>query len=59
MVLRGLIMQTDLLLLGKQLPAVSDLVGGFVRVSRAFPSVLPANDHTDPCHEQKYTKEIQ
>jgi len=52
-------MQTDLLLLGKQLPAVSDLVGGFVRVSRAFPSVLSANDHTDPCHEQKYTKEIQ
>jgi hypothetical protein len=53
MVLRGLIIQADLLLSGKQLPEVSDLVTGFVRVDAARSSIMPANGHTDPCHSER------
>jgi len=53
MVLRGLIIQAGLLLSGKQLPEVSDLLAGFVGVNPAWPSIMPANDRTDSCHEER------
>jgi len=59
MALRSLIIQTHLLLPREQLPVVSDLVGGFVRVSPAWSSTMPANDHADACHEYRYVIETQ
>jgi hypothetical protein len=59
MVLRSLIMQAALLLFRKQLPAVSDLIGGFVCVSSALSLIVPANDHTDPCHKYRFVKDTQ
>jgi hypothetical protein len=53
MVPQGLIIQADLLLSRKQLPAVSDLVTGFERVNPARSSIMPANDRTDPCHKER------
>ena len=59
MVLRSLIIQAALLLFRKQLPAVSDLISGFVCVSSALSLIMPANDYTDPGHEQRYVKDTQ
>jgi hypothetical protein len=59
MVLRSLIIQAALPLFGKQLPAVSDLISGFVCVSSALSLIMPANDYTDPCHKYRYVKATQ
>jgi hypothetical protein len=59
MVLRSLIIQTDLLLSGEQLPRVSDLVTGFVCASPARSPIVPANDRTDPCHKDRKSGDIQ
>ena len=53
MILRSLIIQTDLLLSGEQLPVVSYLITGFVRVNSAGPPVVPANDRANPCHKEE------
>ena len=59
MVLRSLIIQTDLLLSGEQLPRVSDLVTGFVCASSARSPIAPANDRADPCHKIESPGDIQ
>jgi len=59
MALRSLIIQAHLLLFREQLPAVSDLVGGFVGLNPTCSSIMPAKDHADACHEYREAIETQ